>query len=183
MDPIHFEDAAAFDTWLAANHAASDGVWMKIAKKGSGIPSITEDETVDVGLCWGWISGQRKALDDKYYLQKYVPRRPRGHWSRVNVDKVAKLLAAGRMRPPGLAEVEAAKADGRWSAAYPSQRDFTTPLDLDAALTENPRAAAAYAALDRTRQYALVLDLLRARTPGTRANRLARTLAMLSADN
>ncbi len=103
------------------------GVWLKIAKQGSGVPSLTSDEAVDVGLCYGWISGQRKSCDEIYYLQKYVPRRPRSRWSQVNVVKVGELTAAGRMRPSGVAEVEAAKSDGRWGAAYQSQRNATRP--------------------------------------------------------
>ncbi|WP_067713207.1 YdeI/OmpD-associated family protein [Nocardia yamanashiensis] len=179
MDPVPFADAAAFDSWLASNHGLAEGVWILMAKKGSGIPSLTEDEAVDVGLCWGWISGQRKGFDEQFYLQKYVPRRPRSHWSQVNVDKVAELTAAGRMRAPGLAEVAAARADGRWAAAYPSQRTFTVPPDLEAALSGQPRARAAFEALDRTGQYAIVLELLRARTDKTRSNRLAKALAAL----
>ncbi len=115
------------------------GCGSKIAKKGSGIPSLTDQEAVDLGLCYGWISGQRKAYDEVYYLQLYVPRRPRSRWSQVNVRRVEALIAAGRMRPSGLAEVEAAKADGRWDAAYESQRDATVPPDLAAALAANPR--------------------------------------------
>src|SRR6186997_3374768 len=111
---IAFRDAAEFEAWLSEHVALSVGVWLKIAKKGSGVPSLTDDEAVDVGLCYGWISGQRKSHDDIHYLQKYVPRRPRSRWSQVNVAKVEALLAAGRMRPAGLAEVEAAQADGRW---------------------------------------------------------------------
>ncbi|AYF75370.1 OmdA domain containing protein [Nocardia yunnanensis] len=179
MDPVAFADAAAFDAWLAANHAREHGVWILMAKKGSGIASLSEDEAVDVGLCWGWISGQRKGFDAQHYLQKYVPRRPRSHWSQVNVDKVARLTAAGRMRPPGQAEVDAARADGRWAAAYPPQSDFTAPADLVAALAAHPHARAAYHALDRTHQYAIVLELYRARTPTTRAARLAKALAAL----
>ena len=114
---IAFRDAAAFESWLDAHVDLRAGVWLKIAKKGSGIPSLTSDEAVDVGLCYGWISGQRRSLDELFYLQKYVPRRPRSHWSRVNVAKVEELTTAGRMRPSGLAEVEAARADGRWEAA------------------------------------------------------------------
>jgi uncharacterized protein YdeI (YjbR/CyaY-like superfamily) len=117
-----FRDAAAFEAWLDAHVDLQVGVWLKIAKKGSGIPSLTADEAVDVGLCYGWISGQRKSYDEVYYLQKYVPRRPRSRWSQINVAKVEELTAAGRMRASGLAEVEAAKADGRWAAAYGSQR-------------------------------------------------------------
>ena len=119
-----FRDAAEFDAWLAEHHDHQPGVWLKLAKLSTGIPSMTSDEAVDVGLCWGWISGQRRGLDETWYLQKYVPRRPRSNWSALNVRKVGELTAAGRMRPPGLAEVEAAKADGRWDAATgsPGQR-------------------------------------------------------------
>src|SRR5262249_35004028 len=155
------------------------GVWLKIAKKGSGIPSLTDDDAVDVGLCYGWISGQRKSHDQIYYLQKYVPRRPRSRWSQVNVAKVEKLLAAGRMRPSGLAEVEAAKADGRWAAAYASQRNATVPPDLAAALAASPRAAQAFAALGKTEQYALILKLATARTAKARTAQLRNAMTTL----
>ena len=111
---IAFRDVAAFEVWLHAHSDLPVGVWLKIAKKGSGVASLTSDEAVDAGLCYGWISGQRKSLNNIYYLQKYVPRRPRSHWSQLNVSKVGQLTAVGRMRPSGIAEVEAAKADGRW---------------------------------------------------------------------
>jgi len=117
LDIIICHDAAAWDAWLASNHTLHQGVWLKIAKLRSGVASVTNDEAVDVGLCWGWISGHRKALDETYFLQRYSPRRPRSNWSAVNVAKVAVLTAAGLMQPPGLAEVEAAKADGRWDRA------------------------------------------------------------------
>ena len=120
---IAFRDAAEFEAWLDAHVDLSVGVWLKLAKKGSGIPSLTSDEAVDSGLCYGWISGRRNSLDEVYYLQKYVPRRPRSHWSQLNVAKVEQLIAAGRMRPSGLAEVEGAKADGRWTAASRLRRD------------------------------------------------------------
>lgn len=113
-----FADAGAFEAWLAEHHDRQKGIWIKIAKKGSGVPSITSDEAVDVGLCYGWISSLRRALDETFFLQKYTPRRPNSRWSKVNVAKVAALTAAGRMQPPGQAEVDAAKADGRWDAAY-----------------------------------------------------------------
>lgn len=116
-EAVLFRDAAEFEAWLDTHVDLSAGVWLKIAKKGSGIASLTSDEAVDAGLCYGWISGQRKSLDHIYYLQKYVPRRPRSHWSQLNVTKVRELTAAGRMRPSGIAEVEAAKADGRWPGA------------------------------------------------------------------
>ena len=109
--------AAEWEEWLEANHDASEGAWLKIAKKGSGIPSVTIAEALDLCLCFGWIDSRREALDDDHYLQRYTPRRPRSNWSRINVEKVAELTAAGRMRPAGLAEVERAKADGRWDAA------------------------------------------------------------------
>lgn len=181
VEVIAFPDAAAFEAWLEQHHTRQSGVWLKMAKKGSGIPSLTSDEAVDVGLCFGWISGQRRALDDRWYVQKYVPRRPKSLWSKVNVDKVERLLAAGRMREPGLAEVRAAQADGRWDAAYASQKDATVPDDLVAALADNPRAQAAFDALDKTAQYVAYLPLLQATTPTARAARLARLIAALEA--
>jgi uncharacterized protein YdeI (YjbR/CyaY-like superfamily) len=116
LPQLSFVSAAEWEAWMEANHDTSDGVWLKLAKKGSGIPSVTLAEALEVCLCFGWIDGLRKALDDSYYLQRYTPRRPRSNWSRINVSKVEELTAAGRMRPAGLAEVERAKADGRWDA-------------------------------------------------------------------
>jgi uncharacterized protein YdeI (YjbR/CyaY-like superfamily) len=174
-----FRDAAEFDAWLVDHHGYQPGVWLKLAKASSGVPSMTSDEAVDVGLCWGWISGQRRGLDDTHYLQKYIPRRPRSRWSQVNVRKVGELTAAGRMRPPGLAEVEAAQQDGRWAAAYVSQKEFTVPDDLQAALDATPGGAAAYAALSRTDQYAVVLDLVTAREPAVRSARLRKAMQRL----
>jgi uncharacterized protein YdeI (YjbR/CyaY-like superfamily) len=175
-----FRDADEFDRWLADHHDHQPGVWLKLAKAGTGVASMTSDEAVDVGLCWGWISGQRRGLDETWYLQKYVPRRSRSRWSQVNVRKVEELSAAGRMRPPGVAEVEAAQRDGRWAAAYVSQKEFTVPDDLRVALDAEPRAAAAYDALGRTDQYAMVLDLVTAREPVARAARLDRTIQRLT---
>jgi len=120
---LAFASAGAFVTWLCAHDSSSAGVWLKLAKKSSGIASLTDDEAVDIGLCFGWISGQRRALDGQYYLQKYVPRRPRSLWSQVNVKKAEHLIASGRMRARGLIEIAAARADGRWAAAYAAQRD------------------------------------------------------------
>jgi uncharacterized protein YdeI (YjbR/CyaY-like superfamily) len=117
LPQLSFASAAEWEAWMEANHDSSDGVWLKLAKKGSGIPSVTLAEALEVCLCFGWIDGLRKALDDHYYLQRYTPRRPRSNWSRINVSKVEELTAAGRMRPAGLAEVERARADGRWDAA------------------------------------------------------------------
>jgi uncharacterized protein YdeI (YjbR/CyaY-like superfamily) len=178
---IAFRDADKFAAWLDENVGLRAGVWLKIAKKGSGVPSLTDDEAVDIGLCYGWISGQRRPLDEVYYLQKYVPRRPRSRWSQVNVAKVERLIVAGRMRPSGLAEVEAAKADGRWAAAYESQRNATVPPDLAAALAARPRAARAFSALGKTERYAVILKLLTARGATARAAQLRRAVAALEA--
>lgn len=117
MTPIEFETAERFDAWLAEHYEQEEGIWLLIAKRGSGKTTITSDEAVDVGLCWGWISSLRKPYDDRYFLQKYTRRRRKSVWSKVNIDKVEALTAAGRMRPPGIAEVQAAKADGRWERA------------------------------------------------------------------
>ena len=121
-DIVFFPDATSFEAWLDDHVDHQPGVWLKVAKKASGIPSLTEDEAVDVGLCYGWVSGKRRSLDADYYLQKYVPRRPRSVWSEINVRKVGELTEAGRMRPSGQAEVDAAKADGRWAAAGEAYR-------------------------------------------------------------
>jgi uncharacterized protein YdeI (YjbR/CyaY-like superfamily) len=176
---IVFRDAAEFEAWLAENVDRNAGVWLKIAKKASGVASLTDDEAVDVGLCYGWSAGQRRALDEVYYLQKYVPRRPRSRWSQVNVRKVEELMAAGRMRPPGLTEVEAAKADGRWDAAYASQKEATVPPDLADALAASPQAASAFESLNKTERYAVILDIVTACSPGTRITHLRKAIAAL----
>ncbi|MET9514011.1 YdeI/OmpD-associated family protein [Streptomyces sp. NPDC002994] len=179
VEIIAFADAQAFEGWLAEHHMRHEGVWVKVAKKKSGIPTVTDDELVDIGLCYGWISGQRRSLDEQHYLQKYVPRRPRSLWSQVNVDKVAMLTAAGRMREPGLAEVRRAQEDGRWAGAYESQKTATVPPDLAVALDANPEAKKAFEALDKTGRYQVILPLLQARTPQTRQIRLQRALHVL----
>ncbi|QGV77778.1 YdeI/OmpD-associated family protein [Streptomyces ficellus] len=181
VEVISCAGGEAFEDWLAGNHTRHEGVWIKVAKKNSGIPSVTADELVDIGLCYGWISGQRRSLDARHYVQKYVPRRPRSLWSRVNVEKVEALTAAGRMREPGLAEVRKARADGRWAAAYASQRTATVPEDLAAALDADPAAARAFAALDRSGRYQVMLPLLQAVTPESRTARLDRALTALRA--
>ncbi|MGW7199475.1 YdeI/OmpD-associated family protein [Streptomyces chryseus] len=180
VEIIAFPDAAAFESWLDGHHTRHEGVWVKVAKRKSGIATVTDDELVDIGLCYGWISGQRRSLDDQYYLQKYVPRRARSLWSRVNVDKVATLMAAGRMREPGLAEVRRAQEDGRWVAAYASQRTAAVPPDLAAALDADPVSREAFEALDRTGRYLVILPLLQALTPETRQARLERALRTLA---
>ncbi len=181
VEVITFTDAAAFESWLAENHQRQDGVWLKIAKRSTGIRSLTDDEAVDVGLCWGWISGQRRSHDQSYYLQKYVPRRPRSAWSRVNVDKVEVLTAAGRMRASGLAKVAAAKADGRWEAAYVSQRNAAPPPDLVEALAQNQAARIFFAQLNKTDRYTVILRLAKERTTASRAARLSAMVATMAA--
>ena len=180
---IAFRDAADFEAWLADHVEWQPGVWLKIAKKGSGVPSLTDEEAVDLGLCFGWISGQRKACDDVYYLQHYVPRRPRSRWSQVNVRRATALIAAGRMQPSGFAEVEAARADGRWDAAYESQKEATVPPDLAAALAANPQAGKVFASLRKTERYAVILDIVTARTVQTRSAHILKAVAALDAQD
>jgi uncharacterized protein YdeI (YjbR/CyaY-like superfamily) len=129
-----FKSAKAFETWLKKHHATSDGLWLKIAKKGAGEPGVTYREAVEIALCWGWIDGQKKGLDDQHFLQRFTPRRARSIWSKINVDKVAALIEAGRMQPAGHAQIDAAKADGRWGNAYDGARTSSVPDDLQAAL-------------------------------------------------
>jgi uncharacterized protein YdeI (YjbR/CyaY-like superfamily) len=179
-DIFDFADAAQWESWLADHHELKTGVWLKIAKKGSGKTSVTLAEALDVALCYGWIDSQRKTYDEDHYLQRYSPRRPGSSWSQVNVDKVEALIAAGRMREPGLAAILAAEADGRWDAAYQSQRNAIVPPDLAAALAHDERARDRFELLDRTHQYALFLRLMKAKTPGNRAAQLQRILASLS---
>jgi uncharacterized protein YdeI (YjbR/CyaY-like superfamily) len=178
---LDFPDAARWESWLAAEHEVQGEAWLRIAKRHSGIASATPAEALDVALCYGWIDGQRRAHDDVSFLQRYSRRRPGSSWSKVNVAKVEALTAAGRMRPAGLAEVEAAKADGRWEAAYESQRTAAVPPDLAAALAGNATANTAFERLGRSDRYAVILLLLKARTPETRARILARAVARLAA--
>ncbi|MFF4049727.1 YdeI/OmpD-associated family protein [Streptomyces chartreusis] len=173
IQPLAFESAEALDTWLSGHPAPHPGLWIKVAKKDSGIPSVTAAEVNDVALCHGWITGQRKGLDGSAYLQRITPRRPGSVWSMVNVRRVAELVAEGRMRPAGLAEVAAAKADGRWAGAYESQAVAEVPPELAAALAENPRAGAAFEKLGRSERYQVMLGLLQARTERGRAARVA----------
>lgn len=180
MDVLDFADAAGWEAWLEAHHEVAADAWLRIAKRHSGIATITIAEALDVALCFGWIDGQRKAHDDVSFLQRYSRRRPRSAWSKVNVAKAEAMIAAGRLRPAGLAEVEAAKADGRWDAAYESQRTAGVPPDLAAALAGNARASAAFEQLGRTDRYAVILPLLKARTPEARARLVARAVARLA---
>ncbi|WP_217234713.1 YdeI family protein [Streptomyces sp. AC555_RSS877] len=178
--PRAFDTTTALDDWLTAHPAPHPGLWVKVAKKSSGLPSVTAADVNDVALCHGWITGQRKALDATHYLQRITPRRPGSLWSMVNVRRVEELTAGGRMRPAGLAEVESAKADGRWAAAYESQREATVPDDLITALERNPRAKAAFERLGKTDRYLAMLPVLRARTPEGREAQLAAAVGRLA---
>ncbi|HYN92293.1 MAG TPA: YdeI/OmpD-associated family protein [Pilimelia sp.] len=180
MDVLEFPDTAGWDAWLAAHHAERPEAWLRIGKRHSGVALIAIADALDVALCHGWIDGQRRAYDDVSFLQRYSPRRPGSSWSKVNVGKVDALVAAGRMRPAGLSEVAAAKADGRWAAAYEPQRTATVPPDLAAALAGDARAHAAFERLGRSDRYAVILSLLKARTAETRARVLAGAVARLA---
>jgi uncharacterized protein YdeI (YjbR/CyaY-like superfamily) len=175
-------DGSSWEVWLADHHDQSAGVWLRIARKGSDQASVTIGEALDVALCYGWIDSQRRAHDARFYLQRYSPRRPRSPWSRLNVERAEALIAAGRMRPRGLAEVAAAQADGRWAAAYEPQRTMQVPPDLAAALELHERARAAFDQLDKTRQYAVILPVLKATTATMRAARIDKAIATLEAD-
>jgi uncharacterized protein YdeI (YjbR/CyaY-like superfamily) len=176
---MHFADATQWESWLAEHHDAEGGVWLKIAKKGSAVASVKIEQALEVALCYGWIDSHRKSYDEQFFLQRYSRRRKGSPWSRNNVERVEALNAAGRMRPPGLAEVAAARADGRWAAAYAAQRNATVPPDLAAALAASPQAAACFEALDKTGRYRVILPLLKARTPSGRADRLHQAISGL----
>ena len=175
-----FKSAKAFESWLRRNHATSDGLWLKIAKRGANEPSVTYPEAVEIALCWGWIDGQKKGLDDQHFLQRFTPRRARSIWSKVNVDKVAALIEAGRMKAPGSAQVEAAKADGRWAQAYDGARTSAMPKDLLAALDAEPRAKAFFATINAANRYAVLWRIQTAVKAETRARRIARLVEMLA---
>ena len=180
LPTIFFSSSAEWEDWLEAEHRGP-GVWIKVAKKASGIESVTTAEALDVALCFGWIDSRREALDEQYFLQRYTPRRPRGRWSRINREKVERLTAEGRMRASGLAEVDRAKADGRWDAAYDGQRTATVPDDLERELEARPTAKAFFETLNSQNRYAILYRLDDAKKPETRARRLAKFVAMLEA--
>lgn len=176
---LPFASALLWEQWLFEHHAEIDGVWLKVAKKASGIVSVTHDEALDVALCYGWIDGQRKTYDGTFFLQKFTPRRPKSLWSKRNIEKVAKLTAEGRMQPSSFAEVEAAKRDGRWEAAYDSPQNMVVPEDFLQALGENTPARAFFDILSQSNVYAITWRLQTAKTPETRKRRFDAMLAML----
>lgn len=179
-DPVElFANPADFERWLRKHHAKASCVWVKYAKKKSGIPSINWDQAVDVALCYGWIDGQAKSLDDTYSLQRFTPRGKKSKWSKLNRERVARLIKEGRMQPAGLAEVERAKADGRWDAAYDSPANAKVPDDLAKALAKSAKAKKFFESLSSANRYAILYRLHDAKRPETRARRLEKFVEML----
>jgi len=173
-----FASPAAFSAWLAKNHDKSEGVWLKLAKKTSKVKSLSYAEAVEVALIWGWIDGQKGSAEEGFWLQKVTPRGPRSIWSELNRKKALSLIEAGRMRPPGLAQVERAKADGRWKAAYAPAKTATVPPDLAAALAKNARARKFFETLEARNRYAILWRIGQAKKPETRSARIAKFVGM-----
>ena len=177
---LAFPDQAAFEAWLEAEGATSPGVYVKLAKKGAGVPSVTYAEIVESALCYGWIDGRANRIDDRFYTQRMTPRRAKSVWSQKNVDAVEALTEAGRMRPAGLAAVEAARADGRWERAYAGSATITVPDDLTEALAAEPAAQREFETLDGANRYAVLWRVHTANSPATRAKRIANLVQMLA---
>lgn len=176
---ISFPTPSAWSAWLESNHASSRGLWLRLAKKASGIPSVTYPEAVDVALAWGWIDGLKRSFDDTSWIQKFTPRGAKSLWSKINREKALALIASGQMKPSGLAEVERAKLDGRWEAAYDAQSNATVPDDLAAAFAASPRAAAFFATLNAANRYAVLFRVQTAKKAETRARRIEQLVEML----
>jgi uncharacterized protein YdeI (YjbR/CyaY-like superfamily) len=177
---LGFETPAAWEAWLADNHAFSPGVWLKIAKAGSGARTLSHAEALDTALCFGWIDGQKGRLDDDYWLSRFTPRRPGSRWSSINTGRAAALIEAGRMRPAGIREIELARSDGRWDAAYPGQRASAVPADLQRALTANDAAREFFGKLSSQNRYAILYRIGSVKRPETRAAKIAKYVAMLA---
>ena len=177
---LFFATAADLEAWIEKHGEESDGIWLKFAKKDSGIESVVYAEAVEIALSYGWIDGQAKRLDDHHYLQRFTPRRPRSKWSRINREKAERLIAESRMRPAGLREVERAKEDGRWDEAYGSPSTATVPEDFRAALDAEPAAAEFFASLGSTRRYSFLYRIADAKRPETRAKRIAEYVELLA---
>lgn len=179
LPTLPFANKKKWTDWLAKQHDESSGVWLKLAKKDSGIPSITYDEAVDVALCYGWIDGQKKGFDDKYWLQKFTPRGAKSMWSKINTEKAERLIASGDMKPAGLKAIEAAKADGRWDAAYASQKNISIPEDFQAALDSNPKAKKVFESLKSAERYSFLFRLHHVKKPETRMKKIRQFIEML----
>ena len=177
---LSFASREAWRAWLAQHHAASPGLWLKIAKQASEIATVSYAEAIEVALCYGWIDGQKDRFDETAWLQRFTPRGPRSKWSQINRGKAEELIAGGAMQAAGLREVERARADGRWDAAYASQRTAEVPEDLRQELEGNPAAAEFFATLSSVNRYAILYRLADAKKPETRARRLAQFVAMLN---
>jgi uncharacterized protein YdeI (YjbR/CyaY-like superfamily) len=177
---VPFASRGAWEAWLEEHHATSEGLWLKIAKKGSGLETVTYDQAVEIALCYGWIDGQARKLDEHYYLQRFTPRRPRSKWSKINRQRATELVERGKMKPAGLREVERAKADGRWEAAYDSPSTATVPEDLLRELEKNEKAREFFSKLDGRNRYAILYRIQDAKRPETRTQRIAEYVAMLA---
>ncbi|MCU1477621.1 MAG: hypothetical protein JWQ64_2314 [Subtercola sp.] len=177
---LYCASAVTWAAWLSAHHDDSEGVRLAIAKKGGGHPSVSYAEAVEEALCYGWIDGQKGSLDEHHFLQNFGPRRPQSIWSKINVEKAEALVAAGRMHPSGLAEVDRAKANGRWDAAYSGSKTIEVADDLTAALAENPDAAAFFSTLSGQNRYAILFRIGNVKRPETRARKITEYVAMLA---
>jgi uncharacterized protein YdeI (YjbR/CyaY-like superfamily) len=179
LPTLPFASKKKFADWLAKQHDKSAGVWLKLAKKATGIPSVTYQEALDVALCYGWIDGLKRSFDDQYWLQKFTPRGKKSMWSKINTEKVEKLIASGEMKPAGLKTIEAAKQDGRWAAAYSSQKNILVPADFQSALEKNKKAKAFFETLTGSRRYAFLIQIETAKKAETREKRIRIFMEML----
>jgi uncharacterized protein YdeI (YjbR/CyaY-like superfamily) len=178
-----FRDAKAFETWLSKNHERATELWLKIHKKDSGLPSVNYAQALDVALCWGWIDGLKKSFDGKSFLQRFSPRKKKSIWSQINREHVARLTKAGRMTPHGQRHIDAAKADGRWAAAYAPIRSLSReslPADLMKAINANPRAKKKFETLGRRNLFGLMFRTNNMKTPAGRAKKIEDLVAMLA---
>jgi uncharacterized protein YdeI (YjbR/CyaY-like superfamily) len=177
---LEFETRAAWERWLAAQHESSGGVWLKLARRGSGAATVTYAQALEEAIRFGWIDGQKAPYDDLFWLQRFTPRGPRSKWSLLNRQKATELIGQGRMTPAGLAKVQAALEDGRWEVAYASPRTATVPDDFRRALEENPAASEFFATLGSTHRYSFLYRIAEAKRPETRARRIRQYVAMLA---
>jgi uncharacterized protein YdeI (YjbR/CyaY-like superfamily) len=180
LDSQLFDDSTAWETWLQTNHDSHTGLWLRLSKKNSGLASVTYDEALNAALCYGWIDGQKKSYDDKCFLQRFTPRRKASIWSKRNVNKVAELIASGRMRPPGQTEIDAAKADGRWERAYSGSSTAEVPPDFQAAMDADGHAAEFFKAINRSQRYSFLFRLETAKRPDTRQKRIEQFVKLLA---
>ncbi len=177
---LSFETQQDWEAWLTEHHTDIGGIWLKIAKKETGVSSINYSEALESAICYGWIDGQKASFDDRYWLQKFTPRRPKSIWSKVNCDKATALIAEGRMQPTGLRQVELAKADGRWGSAYESQSKITIPPDFQSELDKNQQAKDFFSTLDSRNRYAILFRIQTAKKPETRSARIQKFIEMLA---